>query len=217
MNDPSRRTNNARDERPPVSRQDYWETRYREHRTGWDRGQVHPALGDWRQTGALFPCRIVVPGCGRGYEVVELVQAGFEVTAIDFATTPLRAIQSDLERRDRINGYVELLQRDVFEYQPDRPFDAIYEQTCLCAIDPTRRIDYANQLQRWLRPGGNLLLLLLQTPLVTGDPPYHCDVQEMRTLFSDCAWEWPDPPYTTYPHPTGMVEEVAVVLRRAEP
>jgi len=38
-------------------------------------------------------------------------------------------------------------------------FDAIYEQTCLCALYPDRWRQYADQLHRWLAPGGRLYAL----------------------------------------------------------
>ena len=62
-----------------------WEARYREGNTGWDRGDASPALSSWLETGALAPCRTLVPGCGRGHEVIALTRQGFEVTALDFA------------------------------------------------------------------------------------------------------------------------------------
>lgn len=64
---------------------DFWEQRYQTGDILWDRGAVSPALVDWFETGALTPCRVLVPGCGRGYEVLELARLGFEVTALDYA------------------------------------------------------------------------------------------------------------------------------------
>ena len=36
--------------------------------------------------------------------------------------------------------------------------------------------------------------------LVQG-PPYHCDINAMRSLFPAQDWVWPRPPYAKVPHP----------------
>jgi hypothetical protein len=45
-----------------------WQERYESGRTGWDRGGQSPALVRWLEDGVLTG-RVLVPGCGRGYEV----------------------------------------------------------------------------------------------------------------------------------------------------
>ena len=45
-------------------------------------------------------------------------------------------------------------------------------------------------------------------------PPYHCDVNAMRALFTGSVWTWPKPPYGRVPHPMGHAELAAVLVRR---
>jgi len=59
----------------------------------------------------------------------------------------------------------------------------------LCAIEPEQRVAYIEQLTTWLKPGGTLLLSMMQTG-EAGGPPYHCDWLEMQTLFSSQQWQW---------------------------
>jgi trans-aconitate methyltransferase len=40
---------------------------------------------------------------------------------------------------------VEVVQADVLTHQPDKQFDAIYEQTCLRALHPDHWVDYVRQ------------------------------------------------------------------------
>jgi hypothetical protein len=65
-------------------------------------------------------------------------------------------------------------QRDVFTLGRDHreAFDAVWEYTCFCAIDPGRRAEYAEVLHAILRPGG--LLLACFYPLREGQdgPPF---------------------------------------------
>ncbi len=187
---------------------DVWEARYRNGQTGWDRGEVSPVLLAWLD-GLLKPCRIVVPGCGRGHEVVELARRGFDVVALDIAPTPVAELRRRLVR-EGVPATVR--QEDVLTWQPDRPFDAVYEQTCLCALEPSQWVAYEQQLYRWLRPGGWLFAMFMQTGR-DGGPPYHCDMGEMEKLFAPPRWRWLTNADLEVPHPSG-IHELAHLLER---
>jgi len=196
---------------------EFWEQRFVEGNIPWDRGASNPQLRAWIAAGALKPCRILVPGCGSGHEVAELALAGFEVTGLDYAD---EAIARTHQRLKDAQVDATLVQADALTWMPDRPFDAIYEQTCLCALYPDQWREYADQLHRWLAPGGKLFALFLQllrpdaTQGFVQGPPYHCDINAMRALFATPAWQWPKPPYARTTHPAGLAE-LAVVLVRA--
>lgn len=182
----------------------------------WDRGEANPQLGAWLSAGALQPCRILVPGCGSGYEVAALAAAGFEVTALDYAPVAIERTRKLLEA-GKLKA--ELFEADALAWQPERAFDAIYEQTCLCALYPDDWRAYADQLHRCLAPGGQLFALFVQFArpgaaegAIQG-PPYHCDINGMRALFPEPLWSWPKPPYPRTSHPRGL-DELAVILER---
>ena len=195
---------------------DFWTGRYRSGQTGWDRGGASPKLQSWLDGGLLVPpARIAVPGCGRGWEVAALAKLGFEVTGIDYTAEAVDAARANLAAAD---VRAEIVKADVLHWQPDEPFDVIYEQTCLCALHPDHWVAYGTALSQWLRPGGLLLALFIQRApeasegFVVG-PPYHCDIHAMRALVPATLWEWSKPPYPRVPHPHGM-HELAVSLRR---
>ena len=196
---------------------EFWEKRFAAGDTPWDRGEVNAQLGAWLAAGALQPCRMLVPCCGSGYEVAALAAAGFEVTAFDYAT---EAIGRTRRRLDDAGLKATLIEADALAWQPDRAFEAIYEQTCLCALYPDQWRDYADRLHRWLAPGGRLYALFLQLlrpgaaeGAVQG-PPYHCDIRGMRALFTSADWDWPKPPYEQLAHPTGAFELAVMLTRR---
>ncbi|MFQ5471210.1 MAG: methyltransferase domain-containing protein, partial [Gammaproteobacteria bacterium] len=91
-----------------------WENRYQQGQTGWDRGKVSPNLRYWLDNAHLTPCRILVPGCGNGHEVVALAARGFDVVAIDIAPTPIDNLRKALDQQDLT---AELVQADFFEWQ----------------------------------------------------------------------------------------------------
>ncbi|TLS75616.1 methyltransferase domain-containing protein [Mariprofundus erugo] len=185
-----------------------WEGRYQRGETGWDRGGASAALTHllkYLEPGA----HIVIPGCGRGHEVVELARQGYRVTAIDVAPSAIAHLQQQLEQADL---HAELITGDLFDVRPDQPFDAVYEQTCLCAIAPSQRDAYASWLHQGLSDGGLLFALFMQTGCA-GGPPYHCDLLSMRQLFDQSRWHWPDHEPLLVPHKNGRFE-LAYALRK---
>ena len=186
-----------------------WQRRYEQNATGWDRGAPSPALLQWLDGGLFDNVQsVVIPGCGRGHEVVELAQRGFDVTAIDFAPAAMNALSSRLAKR---GVSAALVHGSVFDYDPHTHFDAIYEQTCICALPPNQWAQYETQLAKWLKPGGTLFALFMQTNKPVG-PPFHCDMKTMRQIFDISRWEWPNET-ARIEHPSGL-HELAVPIER---
>jgi hypothetical protein len=191
---------------PPID----WEARYRDGATGWERPGLNPAFLAWRNSGELAPCRILVPGAGRSTEPLALAEAGFDVTVIDMAESAVAAQRARLERV-QVNARVELA--NLLRWEPSAPFDAVYDQTCLCALPPSAWPRYEACLGRWIRPGGTLFALFMQTHSA-GGPPFNCDLRDMRRLFSATEWDWPDTMPPPVAHPSGRSEQPAVLRRR---
>ncbi len=164
-----------------------WEQRYQEGTTGWDRGKASPNLSTWLEQGDLQPCRILIPGCGNGYEILELASRGFEVVAVDIAASPIRNAKKMLQAN---HLQAELIESDLFALDfRNTPFDAIYEQTCLCALEPTDWQAYEQWLYDSLKEKGKLYAHFLQNGR-EGGPPYHCDMTAMKDLFDKTRWTW---------------------------
>jgi SAM-dependent methyltransferase len=187
-----------------------WESRYRDGATAWERPGLHPAFGDWRESGALAPCRILVPGGGRSAEPLAMAEAGFEVTIVDLAET---AVATQRARLERLNVPARVIQANLLTWEPDAPFDAVYDQTCLCALPPASWAGYAERLHRWLTPQGRLFILFMQTHS-QGGPPFHCDLTQMRGLFAHHRWTWPETLPEPIAHPSGRTEQPAILTTR---
>jgi len=192
-----------------IRRQGEWERRYQDGKTGWDRGEPNPALEHWLAAGAVPQGRVLVPGCGHGYEIAELIRAGCQVTAVDIAAQPVQRLRGELSG---LGLKASVIQADLLQWQPEGAFDAIYEQTCLCAIDPSHWPEYEHRLADWLVPGGRLLALFMQTGQA-GGPPFNCALPDMRSLFTETRWEWPDDQPLRVSHPSGLVEEGYLITR----
>jgi hypothetical protein len=187
-----------------------WESRYRDGTAGWERHGLNPAFLAWREAGVLSPCRILVPGGGRSLEPVALAEAGFDVTVVDAAPSAVAMQRAHFER---LHLAARAEEADLFAWSSDAPFDAIYDQACLCALPPGLWPSYARRLHLWLRPGGSLFILFTQYD-GPGGPPFHCDLQAMRRLFAAPGWAWPAALPDPVAHPAGVMEQPAVLQRR---
>ncbi len=186
-----------------------WEGRYQDGATGWERHGLNPAFLEWRGSGVLAPCRILFPGGGRSLEPLALAEAGFDVTVVDAAPS---AIAMQRTRFERLKAPARAEQANLFEWEPDTAFDAIYDQTCLCALSPNLWPAYTQRLHRWLRQDGSMFILFMQSDRRDG-PPFHCDIQAMRRLFGPPAWSWTENLPDQIKHPSGLVEQPALLRR----
>ena len=62
----------------------FWTVRYAAGKTPWDFGGVPAALRSFLARSSISS-KVLIPGCGSGYEVEAFHAAGHEVTAIDFS------------------------------------------------------------------------------------------------------------------------------------
>jgi SAM-dependent methyltransferase len=158
-----------------AARPEFWEKRFREEFTPWDAGRVPAALEAFLKTEPRGQ-RVLIPGCGSGYEVRAFAEAGFEVSAIDFAPAAV-------ERARRILGPLASLVRsgDFFAFDPGGPFDLVYERAFLCALP--RRIwpRYAPRVAGLLRPAGRLAGFFFFDDSERG-PPFGLKQGELHTL-----------------------------------
>ena len=68
----------------------YWDNRYKEGQTGWDLGEVSPALKAYIDQIEKKDLKILIPGGGNAYELAYLHQKGFHNSyLIDLSPTAL--------------------------------------------------------------------------------------------------------------------------------
>jgi SAM-dependent methyltransferase len=145
---------------------DFWDSRYAAGKTPWDFGGVPVALRSFLER-TNPPGRVLIPGCGSGYEVQAFYDAGFEVTAIDFSPVAV-------ERAAYILGPLQscVIPGDFFTHDLSaHNFDLIYERTFLCSLPPARWPAYVNRMAELLAKGSLLAGIFLYGE-ETDPPPY---------------------------------------------
>jgi len=159
----------------------FWESNYRSGRLPWDLGGPAPVFARLAASGDFPPGRMIVPGAGTGHDARLFARHGFRVTAVDFAPGAARAMRA---LQDPTAPLI-ILRADLFALPPALlgMFDYVLEYTCVCALEPERRVAYADVIAQLLRPGGRYLGLLWPTGDRPGGPPFTVRPDEMVNLF----------------------------------
>ncbi|HEY9856242.1 MAG TPA: methyltransferase domain-containing protein [Stenomitos sp.] len=162
----------------------FWDSRYQKRETPWDLGGPTPVFERLIREGTVPKGRLLVPGAGRGYDAIAFARAGYQVTALDLsplAGSELRAAA------DTAGVPLDVQVGDFFTLQDVDTYDAILEYTFFCAIPPSMRTAYRDQMARLLRPGGVLfgLFFPLKAPSPEG-PPFQVSVDEIKASFGEC-------------------------------
>ncbi|KAI5795162.1 S-adenosyl-L-methionine-dependent methyltransferase [Geopyxis carbonaria] len=165
----------------------------------WDKGCASPSLEDLlaqKKQELGLACassskarkRVLVPGCGKGYDVLLFASYGLDAVGVEIsppAVVQARAwVDSQLEKLDTINyGSVTFIEGDFYKdtwvqslsLESAGTFDYIYDYTFLCAMPLDMRPAWASRMAHLLRPGSGYLICLefpLYKPLETGGPPW---------------------------------------------
>lgn len=185
--------------RPSSNHGEGWQSLWNDGRfTLWDRGKPSPALIDLIEQNPDFLSpdngrkKVLIPGCGTGYDVTMLALHGFDAYGLDVSEKGIEAAKQ-YSTKELANP-----QDYNFKHDNDRPkvsnpttsffvgnyfnddwnlenlkFDMIYDYTFLCALHPTLRVKWASSMANNLLPGGYLICLefpLYKDRLLPGPP-----------------------------------------------
>jgi len=157
---------------------DFWTVRYAAGKTPWDFGGVPLALKSFLERSSV-PGRVLIPGCGSGYEIQEFHAAGYDVSAMDFSPAAV-------DQTKRVLGFLgeRVILGDFFTYDfGQRRFDLIYERTFLCSMTPSRWPEYVNRMADLLLPGGRLIGVFLYGQRPSSGPPFPLTDTDAEQLF----------------------------------
>jgi SAM-dependent methyltransferase len=175
-------------ETPDVSSPHYWNEQYLANQTGWDIGTPTPAFVDLLESKRFEPVydlvegKTLVLGCGKGHDAVLFAQSGFDVTAVDFSAEAIRHAQ---RLADEKGVSIEFVQEDLFDYSLGlyEEFDYVVEYVTYCAIEPSRRAEFAAMVPSLMRPSGRFIALFFPLDERPGGPPFAVSMDEVNRLF----------------------------------
>jgi SAM-dependent methyltransferase len=155
----------------------FWSERFEQNYMPWDRGGIPVALQRF-VTDTPRKRVTLIPGCGVGYEVAYLSEAGWDVTAIDFSPAAVAAAQATLGP-----WAPRVVEADFFTFAPQRAPDLIYERAFLCALPRDRWPQIA---ERWaeLLPSGGLLAGFFYFDDAPKGPPFGIAQAQLDALLN---------------------------------
>jgi SAM-dependent methyltransferase len=186
------------------SRPEFWDERFAAGFTPWDARGSPPALARFlAERGASVGRRVLVPGCGSGYEAALLDAAGFDVVAIDYSAAAIARAREVLapDLADRV-----LQQADFFVFEAP-PFDWIYERAFLAALPLALWPRWSARVAALLAPGAALagLFFIDETApqsVRRRGPPFAIGRDELDALLAgsfDCIDDQPVPAEESLP------------------
>ncbi|KAK2612387.1 hypothetical protein QQS21_001651 [Conoideocrella luteorostrata] len=193
---------------------DVWSSLYKDGFRPWDRDGPSLALADLLaqrtdlvpasqdrdhrgnllrdSRGAVTRKTALVPGCGRGHDVLLLSTFGYDVVGLDFSQDAVRMAEENRKSAEgkgiyeAVNGFekghVRWAVGDFFSDEWTKglgtdasgKFDLIYDYTFLCALPPEARPKWAKRMSQLVHHDGRLVCLEFPSgkPLSEQGPPW---------------------------------------------
>ena len=99
----------------------FWENIYKNNDTGWDLGGATPIFTNIARE--LEPGKLIILGCGRGYDAITFAKQNFDVTAVDFSDIAIKEAKK-ISKEMGVN--VNFIENNVLELNLKKEFDIIF-------------------------------------------------------------------------------------------
>lgn len=193
-----------------------WSHRWSNSMLGWHIEDANESLVKYR--GRILPdddtcpeegVRIFVPLCGKTVDLEYLAsQKNVQVVGVDGIRKALEEFIKEhpsleiepLESSDNYERFqgkdITLLKGDLFDLDETTAggrFDAVWDRASIIAIQPEMREQYVETISKVLKPGGTLLLSVLERRTgseegVNAGPPFSVPEAEVRRLYEGQEW-----------------------------
>jgi len=145
----------------------------------------------------------LVPGCGRGYDVITLADLGFRTWGVDVSQT---AIDQAIKYQALATpggthgpGSVTWIAHDFFDIErPESGFTIVYDYAFFCSLPPVLRKQWAMKVAELSSPACRLIMLIACKPEDSEDvgPPYSVtadmvsEALEQSQLYGEPGQNW---------------------------
>ena len=175
----------------------FWHEKWEANDLAFHREDFNPVLVDnWPVLDVPAGSKVFVPLCGKSRDMAWLMEQGCRVLGVELSEVAARSFleESGLEaRRDREGpfvryrtGQLEFLCGDFFSLEPEHlsGVGAVYDRASLIALPPDLRALYAAHMNALLRPGLQVLLIILTyRDGQINPPPFRVFPEEVKSLY----------------------------------
>ncbi len=159
---------------------EYWNSFFREGKTGWDIGYVSTPLKEYFDQLSDKSIKILVPGAGNGWEVEYLYKKGFINTfMLDFSTEAIDSFRTRFPDFPKS----QIIHEDFFKHEG--AYDLMVEQTFFSSLPKALRHEYIRHCHALLKPGGKWAGLLFNHEFPFDYPPFGGSPEEYSKLFEN--------------------------------
>mmetsp|Transcript_9801 Transcript_9801/g.14710 ORF Transcript_9801/g.14710 Transcript_9801/m.14710 type:complete len:270 (-) Transcript_9801:100-909(-) len=177
-----------------------WEKLWKKNLTPWDLGMTTPALSHELKKYGRDLKRVLVPGCGSGYDLITLIYhrsshgGSSEIVGLDLSTTSIQRAKSIIREHGLSDSNsVEIVEGDFFNFsEAEDGFDFIFDYTFFCALPHNLRQPWGKRMGKLVKRGGRLLTLVYPIDERNGNnesavgPPFPVTVEEYeKVLFPE--------------------------------
>ena len=157
----------------------YWNERYRNHKIGWDIGYVSKPLKAYFDQLSNKDLKILIPGCGNGYEAEYLYNNKFTNTSVlDYSNIAINNFKK------RVISFPQSNINEMNFFELKKSYDVIVEQTFFCALAINKRKLYIEKINSLLSKNGKLVGLFFDDVFSDDAPPYGATKEQYLKLLS---------------------------------
>ncbi|CAM0141100.1 unnamed protein product [Umbelopsis sp. WA50703] len=168
----------------PIKDATNWEKRWQDQDTPWDHGESSQALVELlKEKANLIPTdgNVLVPGCGRGYDVFLLASPERKVVGLDLSETCIQQCLELQQQKQLSDTQISFICDDFFKFNmPAGKFNLIFDYTFFCALPPVLRPQWGQRMAEILATGGVLICLIFPLTEHEGGPPFAVTVDAYR-------------------------------------
>ncbi len=180
----------------------FWLSRWKAGEIGFHQKDFEPDLIEYFPK--VSPSKVLVPLCGKSYDMVWLAQQGHQVIGVELSAIACEAFFNEIIRQPyqkKISGEFTVYRGanytlycgDFFKIRPTdlAGVSLVYDRAALIALSPDLRRKYVSHLTALMESGGvcgslQMLLIAIEYPqdLAQG-PPFSVSDAEVNELYRD--------------------------------
>lgn len=154
---------------------EYWEKRFKEKASKMNVQDPTPVIKDIIKMDYFSePGKIAIIGCAICHEIIQFAKNNYLVTVISPA---LSVIEQTRKKARKLNASIETVYADLFDLPGKllHKFDFLIEYSFCSEIHPEKQIEYFDNIQKLIKPGGLLFMFLNMIYDNSAIPPFPID------------------------------------------